>query len=110
MLTDRKSPDYRNSIKESISAVESISKIISGDTKADLTKALKLIEDKVYIHPALKMGFTKIYGYTSDEGGIRHAILEEKDISFADAKYMLVSCSAFISYLIEKANKVRIFS
>lgn len=109
MLTDRKSPDYRNSIKESISAVESISKIISGDTKADLNKALKLIEDKVYIHSALKMGFTKIYGYTSDESGIRHAMLEEKDISFADAKYMLISCAAFISYLIDKANKAGLF-
>lgn len=109
MLTDRKSSDYRNSIKESISAVESISKTISGDTKADLTKALKLIEDKVYIHPALKMGFTKIYGYTSDESGIRHAMFEEKDITFADAKYMLVSCSAFISYLIDKANKANLF-
>ena len=109
MLTDRKSPDYRNSIKESISAVESISKIISGDTKADLNKALKSIEDKVYIHSALKMGFTKIYGYTSDESGIRHAMFEEKDITFADAKYMLVSCSAFISYLIDKANKANLF-
>src|SRR5205823_3273648 len=31
MLADRKSPDYRNSIKESISAVEALCIIITGD-------------------------------------------------------------------------------
>lgn len=107
-LADRKSPDYRNSIKESISAVESISKLISNDPKAELGKALKLIEEKIGLHQALKKGFSSIYGYTSDEGGIRHAMLEDRDCFFEDAKYMLVSCSAFINYLIVKASKVGI--
>jgi hypothetical protein len=108
MLSDRQQPDYRNSIKESISAVESIAQVISGDSKAELGKALKLIEDKVGLHPALKRGFLSIYGYTSDEGGIRHAMLEESNIGFEDAKYMLVSCSSFINYLIIKATKARV--
>ena len=108
MLSDRKQPDYRNSIKESISAVESIAKVISGDPKADLYKALKTIEDKIEIHKALKNGFISIYGYTSDEGGIRHAMLDEPNIDFEDAKYMLVSCTTFINYLIGKASKAEI--
>jgi hypothetical protein len=105
MLSDRKQPDYRNSIKESISAVESIAQVISSDPKAELGKALKLIEDNIGIHPALKKGFLAIYGYTSDEGGIRHAMLDVPNIEFEDAKYMLVSCSTFINYLIVKADK-----
>jgi len=40
LLSDRKSPDYRNSIKESISAVEAVCKIITGDKKATLGKCL----------------------------------------------------------------------
>jgi hypothetical protein len=36
LFSDRKSPDYRNSIKESISAVESCCKFICGDDKATL--------------------------------------------------------------------------
>ena len=67
---------------------------------------MKLIEDSIGLHPALKRGFLAIYGYTSDEGGIRHAMLEETNIAFEDAKYMLVSCSTFINYLIVKASKV----
>jgi len=105
MLTDRKKPDYRNSIKESISAVESLVKLISSDKKGDLNRAIRKLEEKIYIHPALKEAFIKLYGYTSDEGGIRHAMLESNNISFEDAKYMLVSCSAFINYLIAKLDK-----
>jgi len=104
-LSDRKTPDYRNSVKESISAVESISQILTGNPKATLGEALKTIGKNVEIHGALKKGFDAIYGYTSDEGGIRHAMLEESKVDFEDAKYMLVSCSAFINYLVMKAAK-----
>ena len=101
-LSNKQNPDYRNSIKESISAVESICKVITGDKKATLGNALNRLETSIKIHKALKAGFSSLYGYTSDENGIRHAILEETDISFTDAKYMLVSCSAFVNYLVGK--------
>ncbi len=41
LMSDRQNPDYRNSIKESISAVESICKIVTNEDKATLGKALK---------------------------------------------------------------------
>jgi len=108
MLSDRNSPDFRNSIKESISAVESICRIIAEKPKATLGEALKKIVDKVEIHPALQLAFDKLYGYTSNEDGIRHSIMDLKDIDFEDAKFMLVSCSAFINYLKEKAVKSKV--
>jgi hypothetical protein len=40
-LSDKDNPDYRNSIKESISAVESICQQITKDNNAELGKALK---------------------------------------------------------------------
>lgn len=107
-LSDRKSPDYRNSIKESISAVESICQVLTGDDKATLGDALNKLENHFSLHGALKNGFKSLYGYTSDQDGIRHAILKEQDISFSDAKYMLVSCSAFTNYLIEKVAELEI--
>ncbi len=107
-LSDRKQPDYRNSIKESISGVESIAKVISGNPKTELPSALKIIRDKIGLHPALEKGFNSIYGYTSDGDGIRHALMDESTCDFEDAKYMLVSCSAFINYLIMKGQKAGI--
>ena len=105
---DRESPDYRNSIKESISAVESISKVLSTGSRDTLGGALDKIKGKIKLHPALEKGFKQIYGYTSDTDGIRHALMEEPTCDFEDAKYMLVSCSAFVNYLIVKADKAGI--
>ena len=76
LYSDRENPNYRNSIKESISAVESIARVVSGRDKATLGDALKAIK-RGQLHPALKEGFLKLYGYTSDEQGIRHAMLDE---------------------------------
>jgi hypothetical protein len=109
LLADRKSPDYRNSIKESISAVESACIIIAGDSNSKVTlgTALKKIEEQHSLHGGLRKAFDSLYGYTSDANGIRHALLEEPDLDFDDAKFMLVSCSAFVNYLISKAAKTK---
>lgn len=99
-LSDRQAPDYANSIKESISAVERMCSIILGKATT-LGDALKHLEDSgVKIHPALKRAFSQLYGYTSDASGIRHSgELGGKDSTFEEAKFMLVSCCAFINYL-----------
>lgn len=104
LMSDRQNPDYRNSIKESISAVESICKVVTNDEKATLGKALKIVEDKFGLHPALKGSLSQLYGYTSDADGIRHAMLEESNLSYIDAKFMLVACTNFINYLIDKTK------
>lgn len=104
LLSDRKSPDYRNSIKESISAVESLVKVITENPNGGLKDALKLLDGRgIKLHVSLREAFLKLYGYTSDEKGIRHSFLDEvPEISFDDAKYMLVTCSSFCNYIISK--------
>jgi len=99
LLADRKQPDYRNSIKESISAVEAMARTVAETPKATLGEALKVLEKKGSLHPALKDGFSKLYGYTNDDDGIRHAMLDEPNIDQSDAKYFLLSCTSFINYL-----------
>lgn len=104
-LSRKTNPDYRNSIKESISAVESVSCAITGSKSAMLTDALKELAEKHSLHGALKDGFIKLYGYTSDSDGIRHAMLDESQLTQADAIYFLVSCSAFVNYLKSKITE-----
>ena len=108
LFSDRQSPDYRNSIKESISAVEAMSNLIAGKDRATLGEALRKITDRIALHPALYQSFNKLYGYTSDADGIRHALLDESKLDSEDAKFMLVACSAFINYLKVKASKAGI--
>ena len=106
LLGKKPQPDYRNSIKESISAVEAAAKKISGEHGGGLDAAIKELAKHVEIHKGLQAGFLSLYGYTSGTGGIRHALLEETNIGFDEAKFMLVSCSAFVNFLKVKPNQV----
>jgi hypothetical protein len=100
LLSDRTSPDYANSVKESISAVEAI--IRNATHESTLGAGLTKLQRKgIAAHPALMAAWTKMYGWTSDASGVRHGSITESDIDQALAKYMLITCSAFISYLMQ---------
>jgi hypothetical protein len=101
-LTDRENPDYRNSIKESISAVESACKILTKRENAMLPDALKFLASQRAFHPAFKESLVKLYGWTSDESGIRHSIKDADNVERVDAQFILVACSAFVNYLLTR--------
>ncbi len=103
-LGQKPEPDYRNSIKEAISAVESAVDYINGSKGGGLKKALSKLSSQSEIHKALVQGFIKLYGYSSDEDGIRHAIFDQPNVGFDEAKFMVVACSAFVNFLIAKAE------
>ncbi len=91
------------SIQCSISAVESQCCILLGDERATLGEALRHLErEGIGLHGALKEAFVKLYGFTSDAGGIRHGSIQPSDVDQDIAKFMLVTCSAFVNYLISK--------
>ena len=106
LMSNRNNPDYSNSIKESISAVEGMCNIIAGHS-CTLKDGLKEVRNKgVYIHEALFIAFIKLYGYTNDETGIRHdGNLDGEKATFEEAQFMIVACSAFVNYLIGKNYK-----
>ncbi len=102
LFAKRPEPDYRNSIKEAISAVESLVTTIAGER--DFGRALHSLREKLNLHPAFVGSLEKLYGYTSDENGVRHGIFGDRDVGFDEAKFMLVTCSAIINFLISKNN------
>ena len=76
-------------------------------SQATLGNTLKKLEaNGVMIHRAMKAGFEKMYGYTSDADGIRHGGIDFTNAPAEDAKYMLISCSAFVNYLVEKFSRI----
>lgn len=110
LLAKRPDPDYRNSVKESISAVEALAKQLGTTESQGLAGALTELGKKVPLHGGLKAGLLSLYGYTSDEGGIRHAMLEESNVGHDEAKYMVVACSAFVNFLAAKSMAAGIVS
>jgi hypothetical protein len=107
LLSKKPIPEYRSSIKESISMVEVISRIIE-PTENTLGKALNKLDKGGKINGTLKSGFEKMYAYTNDKNGIRHALMDDESVGIEDAKFFLISCSAFTNYLIEKSIKSKI--
>ena len=98
LMSDRDNPDARNAIKESISAVESAIKVALGDQSADIKEGAK----KLGVHHQLAQGWSNLYNWTSNEGGLRHGNAEMSQVGLAEARYMAVACSAFVNYLIAK--------
>jgi hypothetical protein len=96
---------YADSVRESIHAVEAVGRSLDPNANV-LGKALLRLEQKIAVHPAMKKGFGSLYDYTSDEKGIRHALLDDSaaNVDETDALFMLGACAAFVSYLINKAR------
>lgn len=102
LLASRESPDYPNSVKEAISAVEAVVKEITGKSKATLGTALDTLKKSgVALHPSLIRGWQAIYGYASDADGIRHSASDRPKVDQAEARYWLVTCSAFVSLMLK---------
>jgi hypothetical protein len=92
------------SIRESIHAVESVVRVL--EPRGDFAKALVRLDAKVGIHGAMKAGFSSLYGFTSDEKGIRHPLLDSPtaNVDETDALFMIGACAAFVSYPINKSR------
>ena len=102
---------FADSISDSIHAVESAARVLDPKASKTLTPALNSLEKAgVLKHRALKEAFAKLYGYTSDEQGIRHALLDQNaaDVGLEEALFMFGACASFAAYLTEKHRQVKI--
>ncbi len=99
---------YGDSIANSIHAVESVAKLIDPRAAGTLTPALRNLEKQgLKLHPALREGFEKLYGYTSGEPGIRHARIDKDspEVGLDEAMFMFGACASFAAFLVSKHKK-----
>ncbi len=99
--------DWAGSIRESIHAVEAAAiKLSPGATT--LGKALAKLQESGQVHAGLRTAFSALYGYTSDEEGVRHALVfkGEAKVDETDALFMLGACASFVSYLLARSASI----
>lgn len=97
--------NYADCVREAIHAVESVAKTIAGAEKDTLEGALKRISVAHELHTAFREGLRKLYAYTNDEKGVRHALMDTPSrVDAADAQFMLGACAAFVSYLVARSR------
>ena len=101
---------YAASISNSIHAVESVARLISPKKSKTLGPALYSLENAGVIkHKVLKEAFSKLYGYTNDEEGIRHPLLDKDspEVGLDEAMFMFGACASFAAYLANKHQQMK---
>ena len=93
--------EWGGSVRESIHAVESVACQLDPKASKTLKPALASLEKRGHLHPALKEALSKLYGYTSDEKGVRHSLMDSpmSPVGRDEAVFMLGACASFASYL-----------
>ncbi len=107
LFSDREKPDYPNAVKEAISAMESLAQYYTENqsgTLGELITSKKICmktPQLISLPQPLKDAMSKLYGYASNEGDVRHSNNESEHIvTFNEAKFIIVTASALINYII----------
>ena len=95
-----KQEDWNGSVRESVSALESVVKILAERESTSFSNTLK----SLMLHKALEQGIVKLYGYASNKPGVRHAKLspEDTEVTLSESLLVLGICSSLTSYLIRE--------
>ncbi|XAP77231.1 hypothetical protein ABC955_11660 [Citromicrobium bathyomarinum] len=67
------SGNWTTSVHQSVSAIEAAMRFKTSDDKGTLPTLIKKLDSTVIAHPALAEVLKKLYGYASDEAGVRHS-------------------------------------
>ena len=95
----RGEPDYANTEKESVMALESMANVLN-DKKQEFNKSIDEMEKRgMKLHPALKDAIKKLYAHASDEDGVRHGGIEVSNVNEEEARLILVVSSAIVNFL-----------
>ncbi len=105
-LSNRANPDYVNSIKESISALESLANLILNTSGKTLIQIHEKLCRQLKCPEPIKKQIKEYYDWASKEEGIRHGKIKGKStIGQAEAKLFLVQTSGLVNYLISKSSQ-----
>ena len=100
-MLDEDAKNFGSAINHCIGAVETACKVATGNPKADVKTTIEQMPvTSMTEHTAFRKAVVKLYGFTSDAGGLRHGGEGEYDL--ADTLFMLSICAAICSYIIQK--------
>ena len=109
LFSDREKPDFNNAIKEIITAVEALCCTIVEGGEDTLGRAVnKFAEYGIVLNENLTTAIKNLYKYTCNEDGKRHGGTSFVESDVEDARFMLVTCSAIINFLMVKWEKAKV--
>jgi len=106
-LNARPTPDVENCVKDAVSAIESIGRIIVNDEKALLSDIIKDMAKNKTIPKPLDEAIQKIYAYRGDQPGVAHGLVGTSKVTVDEAEFVLAVSAAIIIYLVKKRQNVQ---
>lgn len=101
LFSQKPIPDFENTVKEAVTALESLAKEVTGEENGKIRVLLK--RDELSLHPALQKAISSFYGWACDEDGVRHGAGRPPEVTYAEAKFSLVISSGIINLIREQA-------
>jgi len=101
-LNVRPNPDVENCVKDAVSAIESVGRIIVNDEKALLSDIVKGMVGKGTIPKPLDQTIQKLYAYRGDQPGVAHGLVGASEVTVDEAEFVLAMSAAIIIYLVKK--------
>lgn len=105
-LNERPHPDVENCIKDAISTIESVGKIIRNDKNAKINNIIKDARQKGVIPHPLGDSIIKLYAYRGDEPAVAHGGVEPSKVTIDEAEFVLAMSAVIIIYLVKKRSKL----
>ena len=107
---DRAQPDYENTVKEAVCAIESAGKDLfpqaGVSTLGELINWFKKKNNNFAIPPTLLYTFNSIYALRNSAEGVAHGSTNGGDITKEIAEYILSVSASTIIYLVDLANSL----
>lgn len=96
-------PDFENSIKESISAVESCLMVLLNEPNGTLGKIIKRAD----LDPDIERLISQAYGYTSNRAFVRHGGTTPSTLTQAEAEFFLEFAASCVVYLTSRLKNAK---
>jgi hypothetical protein len=93
--------DLENAVKEAVSMVEALAKMLTGDGSATLGECITSLQRAERIPPLLAKSLHALWGAANQEAGVRHAQNGKARIGDAQARYLVESAHAGATMLLQ---------
>lgn len=106
---DKENPDYANTVKESLCALELTAEILTGEKiSKDFSANMKKYQGNSYnlIPAPIIQSMIKIFGYRGSGEGVVHGINKGLRVSRYEAELVLNTTASFITYLYDFFNSI----
>jgi len=105
-FSHRENPDYENTIKEAVSALESLANILLNRKGRSLTALHQKLASEFNLPKFVELQIKELYNWASNSP-IRHGTGEKPNVIGQEEAYLiLVQTSALINYLLSKAERL----